>query len=274
MKGFQNGVYRELSEIGIPITSISINRGYGAFEFFEVINHKPFYGERHFARFRHSMHCLKLKTSFDDQLTQVVSELIDQNPFPDFYIKMFALPHDSFRDGNYEASLYIFPVFMPDYDQSLYESGAHLLLKNYLRFMPEAKSTNYLAGQFWCDEITDSQIVDVLFQSEGIVSETSRGNIFSVRNGTVTTPRQQILKGITRSIVIEILAGLGIPFEETTIRTGELLSADELFLSSTTKLILPVTQIDNTPIGNEKPGEITQKIMTEFQRIRESFRNE
>jgi branched-chain amino acid aminotransferase len=273
MTGFQNGTFRELSEITVPITSISINRGYGAFEFFEVINHKPFYGARHFARFRHSMHCLKLKTSFDDQLSQIVGELIDRTPFPDFCIKMFALPHDSFHDGCYDASLYIFPVFMPDYDQSLYENGAHLLLKNYLRFMPEAKSTNYLAGQFWSDEITDRQIVDVLFQSEGIVSETSRGNIFSVRNGTVTTPGQHILKGITRSIVIEILASLGIPFEETTIRTDELLSADELFLSSTTKLILPVTQIDNTPIGNGKPGEITQKIMAEFQKIRESFRN-
>jgi branched-subunit amino acid aminotransferase/4-amino-4-deoxychorismate lyase len=274
MTGFQNGIFRELSEIGIPITSLSINRGYGAFEFFEVINHKPFYGERHFARFRHSMHCLKLKTAFDDQLAQVVGELIDRTPFPDFCIKMFALPHDSFHDGCYDASLYIFPVFMPDYDRSLYENGAHLLLKNYLRFMPEVKSTNYLAGQFWSDEITDRQIVDVLFQSEGIVSETSRGNIFSVSNGKVTTPGQHILKGITRSIVIEILAGLGIAFEETTIHTSELLSADELFLSSTTKLILPVTQIDGTPVGNGKPGEITQRIMTEFQKIRESFRNE
>ena len=272
MIGFHNGVFRELSEISIPITSISINRGYGAFEFFEVINHRPFYGDRHLVRFHHSLRCLKLKTDFDNRLDQIVGELIERTPLSDFYIKMFALPHESLHNGNYEASLYLFPTVMPVYDDSIYKEGAHLILKNYMRFMPEAKSTNYLAGQYWIDEITDKQIVDVLFHYEDIISETSRGNIFSVCKGEVTTPGQNILKGITRSIVVDILNSKGIPFKEANIHISELLCADELFLSSTTKLVLPITQTGNTTIGNGKPGEITQIIMAEFKKIKEMFR--
>jgi branched-chain amino acid aminotransferase len=274
MTGFQNGTFQELSEMVIPITSTSINRGYGAYEFFEVINKNPFYGERHLARFRNTLHLLKLHTVFYKQLPEIIMELIDRTQLSDFYIKMFALPHKEFHDGNYEASLYIYPVQISGYDGSLYEKGAYLLIKDYARFMPEAKSTNYLAGQYWSDEISNRLIVDILFCCEGLISETSRGNIFRICNGKVTTPGQKILKGITRSIVIDILTGMGIPFEETDIQTNELLDADEIFISSTLKNILPITQIDNTIIGNGLPGEITRKLMAGFQIIKESFRKQ
>ncbi|HNW50102.1 MAG TPA: aminotransferase class IV [Prolixibacteraceae bacterium] len=272
MVGFDNGTFRGLEQIGIPITSISINRGYGAFEFFEVINHRPFYGERHLARFRHSLDCLKLKTPFDDRLSELVGELIERTPLPNFYVKMFALPHQSFHDGHYDAFLYLFPTQMPVYNDLLYQHGAKLLLKEYERFMPEAKSTNYLAGQYWNDEIDNPQVVDVLYYHNGIIRETSRGNIFMVREGKVCTPGQLILKGITRSVVIDILADQGIPFEETDIPVDQLLHADEVFLSSTTKLILPVTQIEDHVIGNGEPGEMTRRIMTAFHKIKEAFR--
>ncbi len=271
MIGFNNGVFQELSQITIPVTSLSINRGYGAFEFFEVVRRRPFYGDRHFARFVNTMDILKLKTEFQDQLAEIVEELINCNEMDDFYIKLFALPHENNFSGFYEAALYVFPTLMPTYGASLYRDGAALVTKNFQRFLPGAKSTDYLAGQFWMNEQADPRVVDVLYHNGQTVQETSRGNIFVVKDGMVITPAENVLKGVTRGLVLEILNAEQIPHAVTNLGLETLHTADEVFLSSTTKHILPITTIDGQAVGNGKPGLFTQKIMAAFARLKAEY---
>ncbi len=268
MIGFNNGIYQEVAEITIPITSISINRGYGAFEFFEVINGKPFYGDRHYARFLRSMEILRIGTSYDDKVEDIVLELIQRNQIKDGYFKLFALPHGQSKADFSSSSLYVFPVNMPLFDDDLYENGAHLQLKKYERFLPEAKSTNYLSGQYWINENTDDRFVDVLFTNGKTIQETSRGNVFAVKDGTVITPKENVLMGVTRGLVLEILDQLQLKHEERELTVEELFNADEVFLSSTTKYILPISKIDECMIGSGKPGEITQTVSRYFQKLR------
>ncbi|GET22149.1 aminotransferase class IV [Prolixibacter denitrificans] len=271
MIGFDNGLFRELRVISVPVTSLSINRGYGAFDFFEVINGKPFYGERHVERFERSLRLLKLTIDFLPRLPKTIEEIIGHNRMEHGYIKMFALPHTPRTGDSYQAALYIFPTEMPQYAPSLYEQGAHLTLKEFSRFLPEAKSTNYLAGQFWADEATDSGTVDILYHNGKTVQETSRGNIFIVKNGMVVTPKENILKGVTRSIVLDILTDHPFNYQEAEISLEDLMTADEVFLASTTKRIMPIVQIDGGTIGNGQPGAITRQIMEDFHRIREDY---
>jgi branched-subunit amino acid aminotransferase/4-amino-4-deoxychorismate lyase len=272
MIGFDNGLFRELRVISVPITSISINRGYGAFDFFEVINGKPFYGERHVERFENSLRLLKLTIDFLPRLPKIIEETIRHNHMEHGYIKMFALPHTPRTGEQYQAALYIFPTEMPQYPPSLYEQGAHLMLKEFTRFLPEAKSTNYLAGQFWADEAADPGTVDILYHNGKTVQETSRGNIFMVKNGKIVTPKENILKGVTRSIVLDILRERKLSYQEAEISLDDLMTADEVFLASTTKRIMPIVQIDGQTIRHGQPGTITGQVMDEFQRLRENYR--
>ncbi len=271
MIGFNNGLYQPVSEITIPITSISVNRSYGAFEFFEVINTKPFYGSRHFARFNLSLGVLKLKTSHQFELPSIVDEIVARNYLKNTYIKIFVLPHQAIKNGFYEASMYVFPVEMPKFSNLLYTEGAALITKNFQRFLPEVKSTNYLAGQFWMDEMVDKKTVDIIYHNGETIQETSRGNIFLIKDNKVITPDVNILKGITRSIVLDILIQNEIPFSETMIPMHMLNEADEVFITSTTKHIMPVTSIDGKTIGNGNPGAITKQLMEFFEKIKEAF---
>ena len=271
MIGFNNGKYQLLEEITIPVTSLSINRGYGAFEFLEVINRKPFYGDRHAARFVKTMKILRLSTDFDDKIEEVIEEIIERNSLINYFIKLFVLPHEPASRGLYHGAMYLFPVQMKPYDPMLYSSGAHLIMKEFDRFLPLAKSTNYLAGQYWLDEQTDARVTDVLFHNGKTVQETSRGNIFMLKDGKLVTPADHILYGVTRGVVLELLAKQNLPVEERAVSLEELLLADEVFLASTTKRIMPITQIDDHTIGNGKPGGTTWKVMLEFQKLRESF---
>ncbi|MHA7110895.1 aminotransferase class IV [Sunxiuqinia elliptica] len=268
MIGFDNGSFRDLSEISIPITSLSINRGYGAFEFLEVINGKPFYGDLHVTRLQNSMNLLHLKTGFNDQLKEVLAALIAKNNLRNAFIKLFVLPHTAARNGWYEGALYAFPTTMPTYAESLYTHGARLVTKQYERFLPEAKSTNYLSGQFWMDTCPDERVMDILFHDGQTVQETSRGNIFVVKNGQVITPADRVLKGITRELVLDLLEQLALPAQERSIELLELTGVDEIFLTSTTKLVVPITTIDDWTVGDGTPGPITQQVMTQFELLR------
>jgi len=100
----------------------------------------------------------------------------------------------------------------------------------------------------------------VVFVNEGQVLEASTSNIMIVRDGVVITPKDHILRGITRGWVLELAAGLGLPVEERAMTLAETLSADEVFLTATNKYIVPVVQIDNQPITDGQPGPITKKL--------------
>ncbi|MDA3891722.1 MAG: aminotransferase class IV [Salinivirgaceae bacterium] len=271
MIGFNNGKYEQLENINIPITSLSINRGYGAFEFFQIINGKPFYGERHLARLKNTLKELRIFTEFENELPQIIDNSILKNKLNDCYIKIFVLPHSADNVANYSGSLYVFPTEMPVYDDALYKNGGSLLLRNYQRDMPLAKSTSYLFGQFMQNDCFETNAIEVLYYNGTTIQETVRGNIFIVRNGFVHTPFNNVLKGITRSIVIDILKENSYQFTEKEITIEELFAADEVFITSTTKNVMPIVEIHKHTIVNGNPGEMTQQIMREFQKVKELY---
>lgn len=267
MIGFNNGISEQLEDICIPITSIAINRGYGAFEFFEVINGKAFYGEEHIERFIKTLKLLRLEIKYENRLLDIVNEIIVRNKLHLAAIKMFALPHDQNAQSPRKASLYVFPVKQGKYKTELYQTGAKLITKNFQRFMPRAKSVDYLAGQYWSDQITDSNIVDILYHNGQTIQETSRGNIFIVKDGIAYTPEKDILYGITRQIVIDQLTQAGLSVQKNEVTLDTLFAADEIFLASTTKHVLPIIEIDGKTIGSGKPGKITNIAMGKLQEL-------
>jgi branched-chain amino acid aminotransferase len=100
----------------------------------------------------------------------------------------------------------------------------------------------------------------VIYHHNGFISESSRSNIFVIKNGKIATPDQNILHGITRKRVLE----LDPTIEIRPISFEELLDADELFMTATTKKILPVTMIDDKKIGLGIPGSRTIQLMSAF----------
>ena len=270
--GYNNGQFIETGKMSVSVDNLGINRGYGAFDFFGVINHNPFYLERHLDRFMRTIELLRLEISCNrNEIQSLIEETIHRNSVSDFQIKLFALPLLPDSAGSLKSGLYILPVKVAHYDDELYSKGARLITKNYTRFLPEAKSTNYLPMVFWYAELLEQQATDVLYLTGHVVRETSRANIFVVKNGTVFTPGEGMLKGITRSIVFDILSGLSIQLVTDELLINDLLNADEIFISSTTKKIMPVVEINGEKIGGGSVGQITKRIMEEFELIQKDF---
>jgi branched-chain amino acid aminotransferase len=108
----------------------------------------------------------------------------------------------------------------------------------------------------------DPEAYALLLDLDGSVTEYSSGNIFIVRQGRLVTPfERNSLGGIARETVMEFAAELGIACQEADITPYDVYNAEEAFLTSTSKCILPVGQLNGVRIGQHIPGPITQRLL-------------
>ncbi|MCB9798561.1 aminotransferase class IV [Candidatus Nomurabacteria bacterium] len=143
-----------------------------------------------------------------------------------------------------------------------YKNGVHVLLSEFQRYEPEAKTTNYIQAIRELGAISND-IDEVIYHSQGLVREGTRSNIFAVINGSLITPRTKVLEGITRGIILNDLP-LSFHVKAKDFSVTEFQTASEVFITATSKNIMPVTKISGKPVGDGVVGPMTNEIMKEF----------
>ena len=132
------------------------------------------------------------------------------------------------------------------------------------------KVTNLLNNVFFRQKANEINAIETIFVRENIVLEGTTTNIFVVKNGKVKTPKLDgsILPGITRAFVINLCANEGIHLKEATISEEELKQADEIWLTSSSKEIIPVVKLNGSQVGNGLAGPVWEKIYSQFLKVR------
>jgi branched-chain amino acid aminotransferase len=138
-------------------------------------------------------------------------------------------------------------------------------------FPATAKATgNYLNAQLIkMEAIANGYVEGIGLDIHGNVSEGSGENLFLVKDGVLLTPpvASSLLSGITRDTVMKLATDLGLPVREQLIPRGMLYTCDEMFFSGTAVEIAPICSVDRISVGNGRPGEITRRLIAEFQSI-------
>jgi len=173
------------------------------------------------------------------------------------------------------ASYFIIADKIELYPGEIYERGLEVVTVSTRRnptfsLDPQVKSLNYLNNILAKIQGKKAGCIEaIMLNQEGWVLECTGDNIFIVENGTLVTPPTfvGVLDGITRNVVIELARQLGIPCSEEVFSCYRLYNADECFLTGTAAEIVPVVKIDDREIGSGKPGEITDRIKREFQKV-------
>lgn len=173
-------------------------------------------------------------------------------------------------DPSYASGLapYVFVKELERASDASYEKGVHYIIAETRRNHPAAvnpamKSGNYMNNILAMAEAKKRGANDaILLNHQGFVTEGTTNNVYTVKNGEVWTAPLSvgILAGITRDWIFKICKDNGIPIQERLYTTADLRSADELFLSSSIKEVMPITTLDGAPVANGKPGELTKKI--------------
>ena len=150
-----------------------------------------------------------------------------------------------------------------------YEDGVHMIVADTIRnpknaIDPSIKSGNYLNNILAMSEAKKRDAFDaIMLNSKGMVTEATTSNIWIVKDGQLLTApvKSGLLGGITRKAVIEIIKEQGLSFSESAFTADQLRNSDECFLTSTTKMIVPITKIDDSLVADGRPGKVTMNLL-------------
>ncbi|MCM8779327.1 MAG: branched-chain-amino-acid transaminase [Candidatus Omnitrophica bacterium] len=280
IKIYLNGKLVNKEEAKISIFDHGLLYGDGVFEGIRSYNGLVFKLKEHIDRLYESAHTLMLTIPLrKEEMIQAVIETLKANRLHNAYIRVVVTrgEGDLGLDPRKckKPNIFIIADKIVLYPERYYREGLTIITVPTQRNIPEAlnpqiKSLNYLNNILAKIEAINCGVEEaIMLNSFGYVAECTGDNIFMVKNNVLITPPPYvgILKGITRTTVIELAEKEGIEVKETIITRHDLYNADECFLTGTAAEIIPVVKIDSRVIGEGKPGKITLRLMREFKKL-------
>jgi branched-chain amino acid aminotransferase len=255
----------------IHVNDIGLLRGYAVFDYLKTYFGKPFRINDHLERLQNSAKFIGLSIPRSkEEIKTICHELLKKNSFEESNIRIVVtggVGIDSKTKGDPVLIVTCEPRI--EMDKSFYTDGIKIKTVQGKREIYFSKTCNYTAAIDYICKYKQSGYNEVLYVLDDNVLECTSSNIFIVKNGKLITTSFSILYGITRKIVLELCKPI-IEIEERNITLEETLKAEEVFITSTEREVMPVVMIDEHAIGDHKVGTATNKIMYEFKKYVES----
>ena len=293
MKGavYVNGTITPAAQAVIPVYDHGFVYGEGVYETLRTYNRVPFLYDRHLRRLRSSAAALHLDVPFDDDTllgwihdTMAVADRSPEGlptpvpPIKEAYIRI--LLTRGVGDLSYDLTATPAPslvIIVKPFDEPpprMFDDGIKIVLVSILRNHPGSvnpiiKSNNLLNNALAMQEARRQGGEEALMCNyRGELSECAQSNFFLVRDGVALTPRSAsgLLEGLTRGFLFEVGGEVGVRVEEATLTPADLSSAQEAFITGSTRELTPVVRIDDQIIGNGRPGPVTRKLLERFRK--------
>jgi branched-chain amino acid aminotransferase len=277
---YVNGIIAPADQAVIPVYDHGFVYGEGVYETLRTYNKVPFLYDRHMRRLRQSAQYLDLAVPFDDRtLLGWIHDTMDAaGALREAYIRILLtrgvgeLTYDITATPT--PSLVIIVKPNEDAPARIVTDGIKICLVEILRNHPQSvnpiiKSNNLLNNALAMQAAYRRGGEEALMCNyRGELSECSQSNFFMVRGGIALTPKSAagLLEGLTRAFIFEIGRDVGVEVRDETLYPTDLESADEAFVTSTTREMSPVTRIDDRVIGSGKPGPVTMKLLEGYRR--------
>ncbi len=259
----------------ISAKDITVLRGFGVFDFLITYNHRPFFIKEHVARLENSAREIGLTLQHsNEQICDIVVQTIEKNPHhTESNIRIVytggVSPDGVTPQGNGILMVMVTPKHeLPTW---WYTKGAKIITIDIERFIPTSKSTNYLSAVFAQQKAHKTGAVEAIYKDrENRLLEGTTTNLFCFKGNKLITPPDNILPGITRSVVLNLTKD-HYEIELRHINADELKEMDEIFITASNKEIVPVIQMDEMAIGNGKPGDKTCSVMEMFKKYTQDY---
>jgi branched-chain amino acid aminotransferase len=255
--------------------------GEGIYETLRTYRRRPFLYPRHVRRLRRSAEMIGLTLPFTDAaLAAQIDETMAAADLGagEAYIRVLVtrgigdLTYDPQATPHPSVVIIVKPHVDPPAE--VYDTGVGVVICGIVRnhpgtVNPMIKSNNLMNSALAMQEaLTRGGFEGIMRNYKGELSECTTSNFFIVRNGAAITPPLSagLLPGITREFIFDVGKDVGIPVREETLRDDDLYGADEAFLTSTTRELVPIVRVDDKPIGTGKPGPVTKQLLEGFRK--------
>ena len=272
---YVDGDYVDSEAALLPAADLAVLRGYGIFDFTRSYGGRPFRLDAHLRRLQRSAELILLDLPLPlEQIRDVTLETLARNGYPgrgEARLRLVVTGGDSPDDitpaGNARLLVLVTPFAAQPAER--YREGVKLVTNRQERRMPEAKTIDYVSAILAQRRARQAGAVEAIYvDRQGHALEGTTTNLFAVIDGRLVTPGDGILYGVTRQAVLE-LAEERMPVERRPLPLEEALRADEVFLTSSSKEVCPVRQVDDTVIG--PPGPHTRALMRDFRELAQDW---
>ena len=281
-----NGRIAYGTDATIPVLDHGFLYGEGVYEVCRTYHGHPLLFDRHMRRMRNSagMIALPIPLTDGEALALVTQTLAAGSlatpglPGPEAYVRLLLtrgvgeLSYDPASCPRPTVVVIVKPHVKPAAD--IYDEGVRVslvpIVRNHpLSLNPLIKSNNLLNNALAMqDALKQGAFEAVMRNHRGEIAECSQSNLFVVKGGTAITPPIDagLLAGITREFLFEVAQEMGVPMAESLVRDEDLLGADEAFLTSTTREVVPIVLVDDHRVGSGRPGPVTRALLEGFRR--------
>jgi D-alanine transaminase len=244
----------------------------GVYEVVKFYNGKPFRYEDHFSRLKRSLQEVQIHYEELPGLEAVFQHLLEENRLTDVHAGVYVQVTRGINKrvhhfpSGIKPGVYAFSFEMPSYFDNLHQ-GIHVITREDIRWLRcDIKSISLLPNTMLYNQAVEAGAGECILVRNGKVTEATHSSVLAVKNGKIITHpvSNMILPGITRKVILEICEKHDIEFQERAFSEKELYEVDELMIAGTGSEITPVVQINDSPVGNKKPGNVTRFLQKKF----------
>ena len=276
---YLNGEFLPPDQAQVSVFDRGFVFGDGVYEVIPVFGGRLFRLPQHVQRLENSLAAIRLRNPHRiEEWTKIFLRLIADNGGGDLSIYLQitrgVAPRDHAFPPNIAPTVFAFAQPLKYAPPEQLAAGVAAIITADIRWSRcDIKAIALLANALLRQQASDQGAAEAILVRDGMVTEGAASNIFIVSRGRLITPPKgpYILPGVTRDLVVEIARAQGIPCDEQTISLAALKSADEVWLTSSTKEILPITRIDNQPVGNGKPGPLHARLFSLYKAYKQDF---
>jgi len=279
---YLNGEYLPRGQARLPITDRGLLFGDSVYEVVPAYGGLPFRVAHHLRRLDRSLSAIRMHNPLShDQWRTVLRSLAQQLPGRDqsIYLQVTrgAYPvRNHVIPAEIKPNVIAFTSENPPRDDAKAQRGIRVITLEDIRWHRcDIKATTLLANVLARAQATEEGADEAVLIRDGAAMEGTASNLFVVSNGLLVTPpdSDELLPGITRDLVLELAQEAGIPYAQATIGTADLEAADEIWLTSSTREIAAVVQLNGRPVGGGVPGELWHRLDALFQACKERLRH-
>jgi D-alanine transaminase len=277
---YLNGEFVAAEEARVSVFDRGMIFGDGIYEVIPAYGGAPFRWSQHLKRLNGNLAAVGIPSPFTRaEWERVLTELTREGGGRDQYVYLQVTrgvaPRDHAFPPDARPTVFAYSQILPVVPREQIEQGVGVVTAADYRWLRcDLKTTSLIANVLLRQHAKERGVMETVLIRDGLVTEGAATNIFAVIGGVVRTAPHgpEILPGITRDLVVELLRRHAIAYEERAFAGTEMRAAGEVWLTSSTKEILPITRIDGAPVGDGRPGPVFERALALFQSYKEECR--
>jgi D-alanine transaminase len=277
MTVFLNGRVLPIEQATVSVLDRGFIFGDGVYELVPVYSRVPFRLEEHLARLERSLGETRIRNPYSRaQWRAHIYALIDAQPFEDqgiyFQVTRGAAKRDHAFPANVEPTVFMMSNPLVNPQPAQVEKGAIAVSAQDYRWLRcDIKSISLIGNCLLRQLSAEAGGAETILFRDGKLTEASASNVFIVKQGVIQSPPKSnlILPGITYDVVVELARANGLPLEFTDIPEAEVRAANELWVTSSSKEVLAIVELDGKRIGDGRPGPVFRRMFQLYQEFKQ-----